>query len=389
MSTLFSSEAPLKIGLVVGEASGDLLGAHLMQAILEVEPNAEFAGIGGARMNALGFKSLYPQEKLAVRGLLEVLKKLPELIKIRKGVFNQLKNSGQHIFIGIDAPDFNLTLESWFKQKNIPTIHYVSPSVWAWRQERVKKIVKQVNTVLCLFPMEPKLYHDAGGEAVFVGHPLAQAIALKPDRVAMRQQLKLPLDTPIFTLMPGSRVSEIDFMGGIFLKTARLILQELPDALFLVPLSTLASMEQFKKLLAKEGGDLPIRVLNGHPQMASIASDVVLVKSGTSTLEVALCKRPMVISYKITWLTYLWVKSKIKTAFVGLPNLLLNRAVVPELLQKDATPEKLSQAMLDWYQDKQKQAQLQDDFLALHQSLLADTNELLRATIFKEAGYKK
>ncbi len=386
MSALFSQDSPLKIGIVVGEASGDLLGAHLMQAVLAVEPRAQFTGIGGERMNALGFKSLYPQEKLAVRGLVEVLKKLPELFRIRKGVFRQLKSSGLNVFIGIDAPDFNLALAARFKKKGIPTIHYVSPSVWAWRKERINKIVKQVDTVLCLFPMEPELYHAAGGRAVFVGHPLAQSIPLHPDKTAMRQTLKLPPHAPVFTLMPGSRVSEIDFMAPVFLKAARLIIQQLPQAQFLIPLPTLASLNQFKKVAQDEkADDLPFRILNGHAQMAIIASDVVLVKSGTSTLEVALCKRPMVISYKITTLTYLWVKRKIKSVFVGLPNILLNQAMVPELLQKDASPEKLAQAVLSWYEDTEKQAHLQSAFLQLHQSLLADTDKQVVDAIIKEA----
>ncbi|WP_434777160.1 lipid-A-disaccharide synthase [Neisseria sp. Ec49-e6-T10] len=389
MSVSFSQNAPLKIGIVVGEASGDLLGAHLMKAILAKEPKAEFIGIGGAQMNALGFKSIYPQEKLAVRGLVEVLRRLPELLRIRKGVFQTLSHLQPNVFIGIDAPDFNLTLESWFKKAGIPTIHYVSPSVWAWRAERVKKIVKQVDEVLCLFPMEPDLYRQEGGQATFVGHPLAQMIPLQPDRVSLRNQLQLPQNDPVFTLMPGSRVSEIDYMAPIFIKTAKLLLQEYPLAHFLVPLATVASLQRFKYHLNKENAEgLPLRILNGHAQMAIVASDIVLVTSGTATLEVALCKRPMVISYRVSNLTYLWVKRKIKSAFVGLPNILLRKAAVPELLQKDATPTKLAQAMSEWYQNKPKQMAIQEDFLRLHESLKQDTDQLAAEVVFREAKYK-
>ncbi len=388
MSTVFPKNTRLKIGIVVGEASGDLLGAYLMQAILAVVPDASFAGIGGARMNALGFNSLYAQEQLAVRGLVEVLKKLPQLFRIRSGVFKQLKENRPDVFIGIDAPDFNLKLESWFKKSGIPTIHYVSPSVWAWRAERIGKIVKQTDQVLCLFPMEPKLYQDAGGDATFVGHPLAQAIALHPDKMAARIQLRLPRQYPVFTLMPGSRVSEIDYMAPIFLHTARLLFKQYPQAQFLVPLATQASLLRFQQVVDKEKmHDLPIRILTGHAQLASIASDVVIVASGTATLEVALCKRPMVISYKISTLTYLWVKRKIKTAFVGLPNILVGRMVVPELLQKDATPEKLAQATIELYQDIPRQVQIEQTFTQLHESLLANTDERVVSAVLREAKY--
>ena len=388
MSMVFPKNTPLKIGIVVGEASGDLLGAHLMQAILAVEPKASFAGIGGARMNALGFNSLYAQEQLAVRGLVEVLKKLPQLFRIRSGVFKQLKKNRPDVFIGIDAPDFNLKLESWFKKSGIPTIHYVSPSVWAWRAERIGKIVKQTDQVLCLFPMEPKLYQDRGGEATFVGHPLAQSIALHPDKMAARIQLRLPRQYPVFTLMPGSRVSEIDYMAPVFLHTARLLLGQYPQAQFLVPLATQASLLRFQQVVDQEKmHDLPIRILTGHAQLASIASDVVIVASGTATLEVALCKRPMVISYKISILTYLWVKRKIKTAFVGLPNILVGRMVVPELLQKDATPEKLAAATIELYQDIPRQAQIEETFTQLHESLQANTDERVVSAVLREAKY--
>lgn len=386
MPELFSKQTPLKIGMVVGEASGDLLGAHLMQAILDIEPKAEFAGIGGPRMIALGFNSLYPQEKLAVRGLVEVLKRLPELIKIRRGIFRGLKSQNLQVFVGVDAPDFNLALEAKFKKAGIPAVHYVSPSVWAWRSERVKKIAQQVDHVLCLFPMEAPLYHAAGGKATFVGHPLAQILPLYPDQVKMRQELNLRQNIPVFTLMPGSRVSEIDYMAPVFLDAAKLLLEQYPDAQFLVPLVTLETQARFKKIRQeKEAKDLPIRLMTGHANMAIVASDVVLVASGTATLEVALCKRAMVISYKISPFTYAWVKNKIKSAFVGLPNVLLNKAAVPEILQKEATAQNLAQAVGYWYTQKNARLALQKDFLNLHETLKQDSAQLAAEVVLKEA----
>lgn len=386
MTTWFSQEATLKVGMVVGEASGDLLGAHLMSAILAQNPKAEFVGIGGPQMEALGFKSLYPQEKLAVRGLVEVLKRLPELMGIRKGVFKTLMQERPHVFVGVDAPDFNLALEAKFKQKGIPAIHYVSPSVWAWRSERVPKIARQVDHVLCLFPMEPPLYTAVGGKATFVGHPLAQTMPLMPDKVSMRQKMSIRQDIPVFTLMPGSRVSEIDYMAPLFLGAAKLIAEKLPQARFLVPLATVASTRRFKEVLSRTDSlDLPLTIMSGHAQMACVASDVVLVTSGTATLEVALCKRPMVISYRISGLTYAWVKGKIKSAYVGLPNILLNKPAVPELLQDDATPEKLARAMLDWYEDKAASRAVMADFTALHETLHLDTAKLAADVVIKEA----
>ncbi len=386
MTTWFSQTATLKVGMVVGEASGDMLGAHLMSAILAQNPKAEFVGIGGPQMQALGFKSLYSQEQLAVRGLVEVLKRLPALLGIRKGVFRTLMAERPHVFVGVDAPDFNLGLEAKFKRQGIPTIHYVSPSVWAWRSERVPKIAKQVDHVLCLFPMEPSLYQAVGGKATFVGHPLAQTMPLMPDRVSMRQRMSLRQDIPIFTLMPGSRVSEIDYMAPLFLGAAKLIAAKLPQARFLVPLATVASARRFKEVVSQtESLDLPLTIMSGHAQMACVASDVVLVTSGTATLEVALCKRPMVISYRISALTYAWVKGKIKSAYVGLPNILLNKAAVPELLQQNATAENLARAMLNWYEDKAACRALVAEFTALHETLKQDTAKLAADVVLKEA----
>jgi len=383
---LFTRPGALKVAMVAGEASGDLLGAHLMDALKAAHPDVEFAGIGGPRMLARGFTSQVPQERLAVRGYVEVLSRLPELLRIRRTLRDTLLAEKPDVFIGIDAPDFNLALEKWLKQAGLRTVHYVSPSVWAWRPERVVKIGDSADQVLCLFPMEKPLYDAAGVPATFVGHPLASEIPLQPDRAAMREQLSLPRQAPVFALMPGSRKSELEFMGGLYIEVARQLLARYPDAQFLVPLATRPTLDQFDQLLTRhKAWDLPIRKLFGHAQMAMIAADVVLVTSGTATLEVALTKRPMVISYKLSWLTYQLVKRKLKLPYVGLPNILAKRFVVPELLQKDATVEKLTAAVAELYDNQASRQDIIDTFTELHLSLKADSAKLAAEAILKVA----
>ena len=296
-------------------------------------------------MIAAGCQSLFDQERLAVRGYAEVIKRLPEILKIRRELVARLKQIRPNVFVGIDAPDFNLGVAAQLKAAGIPTVHYVSPSVWAWKRERVNKIVQQVNQVLCLFPMEAPLYQAAGGKALFVGHPLAQTLPMQPDKAAARERLKLAADTPVFVLLAGSQVNEINQMAPIYFRTAQLVLRELPNAQFISPYPTAAARARLQHFLAQpEFEKLPIRLQAARTELACAAADAVLVTSGTATLEVALCKRPMVISYKLSALTYWLVKRKIQVPHVGLPNILLNKAVVPELLQADATPEKLAAA---------------------------------------------
>lgn len=377
---------PLTIALCAGEASGDLLGAHLMNAIRKQYPQVNFIGIGGPRMLAAGINSLYDQEKLAVRGFVEVVRKLPEILSIRRGLIKALKQIRPQVFVGIDAPDFNLGVAMELKQAGIATVHYISPSVWAWRRKRVKKIVKQVDEVLCLFPMEPELYQQAGGRARFIGHPLAQILPLHIDKAARRIQLRLSERDPVFVLMPGSRVSEIDFMAPLFLQAAEIILQYYPQAQFLLPLATVATRQRMLEILAQPVWQkLPVRIMNAHADMACQAADVALVTSGTATLEVALCQCPMVISYKISSLTYAYVKHKIKVPYVGLPNILLGKNVVPELLQHNATPQKLAQAILHWYESPAEVRAVQNDFERLHQQLNMKTDELAAQAVLEHA----
>ncbi len=381
-----TASSPL-IALCAGEASGDLLGAHLIEAIRARCPQARFTGIGGARMAKLGFESLYDQEKLAVRGFAEVVKRLPEILKIRKGLTADMLRLRPDVFVGIDAPDFNLAVEGRLKAAGIATVHYVSPSVWAWRRERVNSIVKQANRVLCLFPMEPQLYRDAGGRAEFVGHPMAQTLPLDADRAAARAKMKLDPQTPVFALLPGSRVSEIDYMAPVFFQTAALVLQRLPAARFLLPVATHATRVRLLEILAKDAYKrLPIQLMTTHTDLACTAADAVLVTSGTATLEVALCKRPMVISYKISPLTYAYVKRKIKVPHVGLPNILLGREAVPELLQSKAKPALLADALIKWYESPEAVAALENDFRELHLALKQDTAALAAQNVLEEAG---
>ena len=376
---------PLTIAMCAGEASGDLLGAHLIKALQERRPDAQFIGIGGPKMQALGFKSLYDQEKLAVRGFAEVVKRLPEILKIRKGLIQDMLDWQPDVFVGIDAPDFNLGVEAKLKQAKIATVHYVSPSVWAWRRGRVNKIVHQTNKVLCLFPMEPQLYIDAGGKAEFVGHPMAETMPMEADQVAARDELGLPQGIPVFALMPGSRVSEIDYMAPVFLEAAKLLQMRYPNARFVLPAATAASRARLQYYLTKPVfQSLPIVVTEGQAAKAATAADVVMVTSGTATLEVALCKRPMVISYKISPLTYAYVRPKIKVPHVGLPNILLNKEVVPELMQDRAKPEFVALAVSEWYESPDRVASLHADFNLLHHELRRNTAALSAQAVLAE-----
>lgn len=362
------------VALSAGEASGDLLGAHLMQALRARCPQVRFVGIGGPKMRALGMDCWHEQEALAVRGYVEVLRHLPRILAIRRDVKRRLLALRPDVFVGIDAPDFNLGLAGYLKANGLKTLHYVSPSVWAWRQERVAKIVQQVDEVLCLFPMEPPLYHAAGGRARFVGHPLAQMLPFEPNRQAARAKLHLPDDVPVFALMPGSRMSEVDYLMPVFLQAAVLVRQRLPEARFVLPYATVQTGERVRHHIECGGfADLNVQLQHDATADCCVVADAVLVASGTATLEVALCQRPMVVAYKISPMTYAWVKRKIRVPFVSLPNVLLGRGAVPELLQDAATPEALAQALLAWYDNPEKVAQLQSDFADLHRLLHKDT----------------
>ena len=365
---------PLRIALIVGEASGDVLGASLIQALAARHPDAEFFGIGGPKMIAAGLVSAYDQEKLAVRGAVEVLKHLPEILRIRRGILAQLAAWKPDVMVGIDAPDFNLPIEKRLKARGIPTVHYVSPTVWAWRRGRAKRIVAAVNQLLCLFPFEPACYKGQGLEPVFIGHPLADEISPEIDREQQRSALNLPEASPLITLMPGSRQSELDFHAQLFVETANRIAAELPEALFVVPLATPATRDRFEAALQAFGAKhLRVRILFGHARDALAASDLALVCSGTATLEAALLRCPMIITYRISALSA-WIYRKMRyLPWVGLPNILLGRLLVPELLQEDATPDNLANAMIDLWRSPARRAEMAREFGAIHQKLRQDS----------------
>lgn len=366
----------LKIAMVAGEASGDLLASHLIQALKSKLPNVIFYGIGGPKMIGQGFKAWYPLEKLAVRGYFEVIKHYREISDIRNDLKRQLLADRPDVFIGIDAPDFNLSLEKALKQRGISTIHYVSPSIWAWRGKRIHKIGAAVSRVLALFPFEPALYEKQGIPVSFVGHPLADILPVEDGRDGARELLDLSQQQPVFALLPGSRQSELQYMADTFIATAREIFKKLPNAVFLVPLATRETRLMFESALYRcNARDLPIRMLFGHAHDAMMASDAVLVASGTATLEAALLKRPMAIVYIMASLTHRLMKRMGYLPYVGLPNILAGKFVVPEFIQDDATPQNLAQALLNYYVDKASCNRISEVFREIHLQLKQNTAE--------------
>ncbi|MBK7462604.1 MAG: lipid-A-disaccharide synthase [Betaproteobacteria bacterium] len=369
--------SPVRIAMVAGEASGDLLASHLMAALKAKLPDAVFYGIGGPKMQALGFDAWWPMEKLAVMGYVDALKHYREISGIRRQLKKRLLDIRPDIFIGVDAPDFNLRLETDLKSAGVKTIHYVSPSIWAWRGGRIKKIARAVDRVLALFPMEPPLYEKERIPVTYVGHPLADIIPLVTNMRAVREKLSMPKEVPIFAMLPGSRKGELEMMADTFVQTAKIIRERfLPNALFIVPLTTRETRLQFEMAIyQQQAGDVPFRLLFGHAQDALGAADVSLVASGTATLEAALIKRPMVITYKIAKLSYWIMKRMAYQAFVGLPNILAGRSVVPEILQDEATPENLAEALVKLYEDKENAEAVAEAFTEIHLQLRQNTAE--------------
>ncbi len=369
------STRPHAIGIVAGEASGDLLGGQLIAALREFDPGLQFAGIGGPRMTAAGMDVWFPHEKLAVRGYLEVVKHFREIVGIRRELRRRFSANPPELFIGIDAPDFNLGLERALKAHGIPTVHYVSPAIWMWRRDRVHKIKRAVDKMLTLFPFEAAHYRDTGVDVAFVGHPLADLLDKVPPRAAAREQLRLPVAAPIIALLPGSRQDELQSMADLFIQTAKSISERLPQALFLAPLATRETREMFEAALYRnEAVALPLTVLFGHAHDAMAAADVVLVASGTATLEAALLGKPMVITYKMPAASYWLLKGKGYLPYYGLPNILAGEFVVPEILQNDATPQNLGRALLNLLSDEPLRLRLERRFAALSASLLRDAS---------------
>lgn len=373
---------PLRIALCAGEASGDLLGADLVRALRERFPDAGpdeicFAGIAGPKMRAAGVQSWRDASELSVMGLAEVLRHLPRLLRLRRDFRQRVLDWKPDVFIGIDAPDFNLGVEKWLKARGVRTVHDVSPSIWAWREERAEKIGESADRVLCLFPMEPPIYAKHAVDARFIGHPLADSMPLRPDREGARRTLCIAGEGPTLALLPGSRMGEIARMLPTFLAAADRVGVEIADLEVLIP----AADEHCRRAIESLLQQTPLTharacILDGHAQDAMIASDVVLLASGTAALEAMLAKRPMVIGHRIAPTTYRIVRmfGLLKSRFVSLPNILAGRALVPECLQDECTPERLSTELLRWLRDPSAFAAIEPEFLRLHETLRRDAS---------------
>ena len=367
-----------RFALVAGEASGDQLGAGLVEALRQRFPDAEFAGIGGDAMRAAGVDTWFDAGELAVMGLAEVLRHLPRLLRLRRQLRERVLAWAPDAFIGVDAPDFNLGVERWLKRRGVRTVHYVSPSVWAWRESRAAKIGGSADRVLCLFPMEPAIYARHGVDARFTGHPLADAIALEPDRAGARGALGIAFHAPVLAVLPGSRLGEIARMLPVFLEAAALVARDIPDLQVVVPAANAACRAAIEAGLSRAPASLPrVQLLDGQAQEAMIAADVVLLASGTAALEAMLCKRPMVVGHRIAPLTHAIVRrlGLLKSVHVSLPNVLAGEALVPELLQDDCTAPRLAQAVLQWFAQPEAVAALRPRFRALHDSLRRDASQ--------------
>ncbi|HLD65947.1 MAG TPA: lipid-A-disaccharide synthase [Pseudomonas sp.] len=373
--------AILRVALVAGEASGDILGAGLMQALKARHPAIEFIGVGGPLMQAEGLVPYFPMERLAVMGLVEVLGRLPELLARRKRLIRTLIAEKPDVFIGIDAPDFNLHLELKLRRAGIKTVHYVSPSVWAWRQKRVLKIREGCDLMLTLFPFEAQFYDAHQVPVRFVGHPLADLIPAQADRAAARAALGLPLDQSVVALMPGSRGGEVARLGALFLDTAERLRSLRPGLHFVLPCAGPERRQQLEQLLA--GRNLPLTLLDGRSHEALAACDAVLIASGTATLEALLYKRPMVVAYKVAPLTYRILKRLVRSPFFSLPNLLAERLLVPEMLQEAATPQALAQVLAPLLDSGAVQT---EGFDVIHRALRRDASAQAAGAVLNLIG---
>ena len=364
------------IVMVAGEASGDLLGSRVIDTLRRRIPAAKFAGIGGPRMIAAGFESWFPQERLAVRGFVEVLRHLRGILALRRELARRILANRPQLFLGIDSPEFNLGLERRLKTAGIRTAHMVSPQVWAWRSGRVRSIGQSVSQLLVLFPFEEALYRQAGIGVTYVGHPLADEIPDRIDREAMRAELRLPGRAKVITVLPGSRQSEIEMMADVFIETAKLIARTSPDVRFLVPLVTRETRGLFEEAIYRcNAHELPLTLLFGHARDALAACDVALATSGTVTLEAALSHRPMVIAYRVAPLSATIARWLVRVPHIGLPNILCGEAVAPEFLQDDATPENLAQAVANLLADEPVRRRIEHRFERLHHELRRDAAE--------------
>lgn len=365
----------LRIGIIAGEVSGDLLGAGLISALKKHYPNLIVEGIGGTQMMAAGFNSLFPMEHLSVMGLGAVLKNLPQILYIRHKIIQHFRNNPPDIFIGIDAPDFNLTVEEKLKKSGIKTMHYVSPSVWAWKQWRIKKIKRAVDKMLTILPFEAAFYEQHQVPVKFVGHPLADSIPLYPDQLAARRKLNLAANKKIIAILPGSRSNEIKYLAELFIQTALECQKKYPELIFIAPMANAKIKQQFSVILQATAPQLSIQLFDGQSAAVLTAADAVLLASGTATLEAMLAKCPMVVAYRLPALSFAIVKHMVKTAYISLPNLLANKKLVPELIQFQATVESLSCELLNCLDNKARNEELKNEFTSLHQMMKCNASE--------------
>ena len=378
LNSLSIKDSPT-IAIIAGEVSGDILGAGLIHALKARYPHAKFIGIGGERMIAEGFETLFDMDELSVMGLVEVLKHLPRLLKIRRSIIEQLSALKPDVFIGIDAPDFNLDVELKLKQRGIKTIHYVSPSVWAWRQKRVYKIAAATNLVLAFLPFEKAFYDRFNVPCRFIGHTMADAIPLKPNREEACQLLNLDSTQRYVAMLVGSRGAEVEFLSEPFLQTAQLLHQRYPNVKFLVPLINQKRRQQFEQIKQRVAPELDMILLDGNARAAMIAAEATLLASGTAALEAMLCKSPMVVGYRMKPFTYFLAKRLVKTKYVSLPNLLADEMLVPELIQEDCNPTKLAEKLSLYLSEDKSTVQnrhvLLQRFAELHQMIQCNADQ--------------
>ena len=365
---------PLRVGLVAGESSGDTLGADLIHALRRHSPDSEFFGIAGPKMQAAGCKVWEPAESLAVMGLFEVLRHLPRLLRVRARIRTLFLAAKPDVFVGIDAPEFNLRLARDLRSAGIPTVQYVSPQVWAWRQSRARSIHESVDLVLCLLPFEKRFYDEHGMRAEFVGHPLADAIPMTVDRSSARRVLNIDANAQVVALLPGSRRGEVARLAEDFAATARWLAAQRPQLRFIAPMASAAAREIFTQALARHAPGLDVQLIDRQSQTALIAADVVLVASGTASLEAALCKRPMVVVYRFGTMTA-WILRRlnlVKAKFFAQPNLLADRRVVGEYFQEEIVPESIGAELLMWLEDGERRSVLEREFSRIHADLRRD-----------------
>jgi lipid-A-disaccharide synthase len=365
----------MRFGIVVGEASGDLLGAGLIAAIKQQYPDATFEGIAGPLMEKQGARSLYSMERLAVMGIVEILGRYRELSKIRINLINHFTRNPPDVFIGVDAPEFNLHMAQKLREAGIKTVQYVSPQVWAWRQYRVKKISRAVDLMLTLFPFEEEFYASRSVAVKCVGHPLADVIAMHPNKAAARENLKIPENKEVVAFLPGSRGVEVHYLADVFIQAAQWCLDRRPNLFFVTPLANEARRKQFEQALHRQGGSLPIKLVTGNSREVMTAADVVVLASGTATLEGMLLKKPMVVAYRLSQMSYIIFKFLSQVSHYALPNLLAGKALVPELIQHNATPEKIGKAVLDYFRHPGKVAKLQQEFELIHNTLRKNASQ--------------